>query len=103
MLVAVRRSHQRRCAPIEGKLVASPTRFISTRPSCAESPVMNYNPKRREGGFDHRCPKAIAPIPISQVVSRCNSGTSPLDLIERSHLNACWNTFSVSCASRVAS
>ena len=37
MLVAVRRSHQRRCAPIQGKLVASPTRFISTQPSRAES------------------------------------------------------------------
>ena len=37
MLVAVRRSHQRRCAPIQGKLVASPTRVIPTRPSCAES------------------------------------------------------------------
>jgi hypothetical protein len=37
MRVKVRRSHQRRCAPIQGKLVASPTRFISTRPSCAES------------------------------------------------------------------
>jgi hypothetical protein len=37
MLVAVRRSHQRHCTPIQGKLVASPTRFIATRPSCAES------------------------------------------------------------------
>src|SRR5713101_2081327 len=37
MRVAVRQSHQRRCAPIQGKLVASATRFISTRPSCAES------------------------------------------------------------------
>jgi hypothetical protein len=37
MLVAVRRSHQRRCAPAQGKLVASPTGFISTRTSCAES------------------------------------------------------------------
>jgi hypothetical protein len=37
MRVEVRRSHQRRGAPIQGKLVASPTRFISTRPSCAES------------------------------------------------------------------
>ena len=37
MRVEVRRSHQRRGAPIQGKLVPSPTRFISTRPPCAES------------------------------------------------------------------
>jgi hypothetical protein len=37
MRVEVRRSHQRRGAPSQGKLVASPTHLISTRPSCAES------------------------------------------------------------------
>jgi hypothetical protein len=37
MRVAVRRSRQRRYAPTQGKLVASPTRFMSTRPTCAES------------------------------------------------------------------